>query len=97
MIILYIFIITIFSYLSTKSLQSNIYYMLDIKQEIQVLLLRQGLSMSKMTRAMKDKNLINTNIASLSRMLSTKTIKFETVQLILDYLGYELDIKRKLN
>lgn len=66
--------------------------MLNIKEEIQVLLLRKGLSMSKMTRNLKKEGLSNINVASLSRMLSTKTVKFETIQLILDYLGYELNI-----
>lgn len=69
--------------------------MLNIKEEIQVLLLRKGLSMSKMTRNMKKEGLSNINVASLSRMLSTKTVKFETIQLILDYLGYELNIAPK--
>ncbi len=71
--------------------------MIDIKEEIQVLLLRQGMSMSKMTRVMKAQGLSNINITSLSRMLTTKTIKFETVQEILDFLGYEIDIKKKTN
>lgn len=69
--------------------------MIDIKQEIQVMLLRCGLSMSKLTRNMQKDNILNVNITSLSRMLTTKTIKFETVQLILDYLGYEIEIKKK--
>lgn len=69
--------------------------MLNIKEEIQVLLLRKGLSMSKMTRNLKKEGLSNINVASLSRMLSTKTVKFETIQLILDYLGYELNIVHK--
>lgn len=71
--------------------------MLDIKQEIQILLLKQGLSMSKMTRKMKEIDPANPNIASLSRMLSSKTIKFETVQQILNFLGYEFEIKKKIN
>lgn len=69
--------------------------MIDIKQEIQVLLLRRGLSMSKMTRNLQQEGILNINIASLSRMLTTKTVKFETIQQILDYLGYEIDIKPK--
>ena len=69
--------------------------MLDIKQEIQVLLLRKGLSMSKMTRNMQKEDLMRVNIASLSRMLTSKTVKFETVQMILDYLGYELKVVPK--
>ncbi len=69
--------------------------MIDIKQEIQVILLRNGMSMSKLTRKLQNEGISNINIASLSRMLTTKTIKFETVQQILDYLGYEIDIKKK--
>lgn len=69
--------------------------MIDIKQEIQVLLLRRGLSMSKMTRNMRNDGVLSLNVASLSRMLTTKTIKFETVQQILDYLGYEITIRQK--
>ena len=69
--------------------------MIDIKQEIQVILLRNGMSMSKLTRKLQNEGISNINIASLSRMLMTKTIKFETVQQILDYLGYEIDIKKK--
>ena len=71
--------------------------MIDIKQEIQVLLLRRGLSMSKMARNLRQEGILNINIASLSRMLTTKTVKFETIQQILDYLGYEIDIKPKQN
>ncbi len=35
------------------------------------------------------------SIGSLSRMLSQKTIRFEKVQEILDFLGYKLDINPK--
>ena len=69
--------------------------MLDIKKEIQVLLVRKGQSMTKMINKLKNSGLLNTNIGSFSRRLSSKTIKFETVQVILDYLGYEIVIKEK--
>ena len=91
---MYSFMITIFANLSTPIIRYKILIM-DIKQEIQVLLLRQGMSMSKLTRLMKQNKINNINITSLSRMLTTKTIKFETVQEILDFLGYELVIKKK--
>jgi hypothetical protein len=71
--------------------------MLNIKEEIQILLLKQGLSMRKMIRRMKEKNLEISEIGGLSRMLDKKTIKFEKVQQILDFLGYELEIKPKNN
>ncbi len=69
--------------------------MLDIKQEIQVLLLRNGLSMRKMIKKMNEIGLIKLQASSLSRMLKEKTVKFELIQEILDYLGYELVIKPK--
>ena len=74
---------------------SKLDIMVDIKEEIQVLLLRSGMSMSKMTRTMRERGLSNITVASLSRMLSTQSIKFKTVQEILDFLGYEIDIKKK--
>jgi hypothetical protein len=69
--------------------------MLDIKQEIQVLLLRKGLSMRKMIKRMTNDGLTKIQSPSFSRMLIDKTIRFELVQQILDYLGYELIIKPK--
>jgi hypothetical protein len=69
--------------------------MLDIKQEIQILLLRKGLSMRKMLKRMTDAGLTKLQNPSLSRMLNEKTIRFQLVQEILDYLGYELVIKPK--
>lgn len=69
--------------------------MLDIKQEIQILLLRKGLSMRKMLKRMTECGLTKIQNPSLSRMFIEKTIRFELVQEILDYLGYELVIKPK--
>jgi hypothetical protein len=69
--------------------------MINIKEEIQVLLLRKGLSMRRLIKKMENDGHEMPGIESLSRMLSRKTIRFERVQEILDFLGYELDIKPK--
>ncbi len=69
--------------------------MLDIKEEIQILLLRNGLSMRKMIKKMNEQDLMQVKITSFSRMLNDKTIKFELVQQVLDFLGYEITIKKK--
>ncbi len=69
--------------------------MLNIKEEIQILLLKKGLSMRKLIKRMENENLEIPTIGSFSRMLSRKTIRFEKVQEILDFLGYELEIKAK--
>lgn len=68
--------------------------MLDIKQEIQVLLLRQGLSMSKMTRNMNQKGLAKTNVASLSRMLSSKQLNLKPSSKYWIIWGMNLKLKR---
>lgn len=69
--------------------------MLDIKEEIQILLLRNGLSMRKMIKKMNEQDLMQVKITSFSRMLNDKTIKFELVQQVLDFLGYEMTIIKK--
>ena len=69
--------------------------MLDIKEEIQILLLRNGLSMRKKIKKMNEQDLMQVKITSFSRMLNDKTIKFELVQQVLDFLGYEINIKKK--
>ena len=69
--------------------------MIDIKKQIQILLIQKGTSMTKLTKNLQKDGVLNINVASLSRMMTTKTIKFETIQVILDYLGYTLDIKEK--
>jgi hypothetical protein len=68
---------------------------MNIKEEIQVLLLRKGLSMRKLIERMEKEGHKMPSIGSLSKMLSQKTIRFERVQEILDFLDYELDIKPK--
>ena len=69
--------------------------MLDIKEEIQIILLKNGLSMRKLVKKMSEKGLPATSISGFSKMLKTKSIKFEKVQEILEFLGYELTIKKK--
>ena len=69
--------------------------MLNIKQEIQIILIKKGLSMRKLLVSMEDKGHKHLDIGSFSTMLSNKTIRFEKVQEILDFLDYKLEIKPK--
>ncbi|MBR1754679.1 hypothetical protein IJ732_07580 [bacterium] len=69
--------------------------MLNIKEEIQVILLRNGLSMRKLVEKMNDAGHPKMTIGGFSRMLVTKSIRFAKVQEVLDFLGYELIIKKK--
>ncbi len=69
--------------------------MLDIKEEIQIILLRKGLSMRKLARKMRDEKFDVPAESGLSYAFNQKRIRFQTVQEILDYLGFKLEIKKK--
>lgn len=71
--------------------------MLDIKQELEMLLLLNRLSMRKVIELVRDKGFDIPHQSTISTLLNNKRIRFETVQQILDYLGYELIIREKQN
>ncbi len=69
--------------------------MIDIKQEIQILLLKNCLSMRKMAEILRQKGINVPKASGLSYRFNQKRVLFETVQEILDYLGYEIKIVKK--
>lgn len=69
--------------------------MLNIKQEIQIILLKCGLSMRKLIIKMNEAVYSMPASSGLSVLFTRKRIRFETVQEILDFLGYELQIVKK--
>ena len=70
--------------------------MIDIKQELEILLVRSGVrSMRKLLQLMTDAGYNIPKSSTISAQLNKKRIRFETIQEILDYLGYEILIKKK--
>ena len=69
--------------------------MLNIKEELTICLLRRGLSMRKIIKILREKGCDVPASSGMSAQLNKKRIRFQTVQEILDYLGYELVIKEK--
>ncbi len=69
--------------------------MIDIKQEIQILLLKNCLSMRKVSTILREKGINVPKASGLSYRFNQKRVLFETVQQILDYLGYEIKIVKK--
>ena len=69
--------------------------MLDIKEEVEIALLRRRLSMRKISKILKDKGFDVPSSSGLSTMFRNKRVRFETVQQILDYCGFELCIREK--
>ncbi len=70
--------------------------MYNVKQLIQVLLLKNGLSMRKLVNKMNSAGYDKMTIGGFSKMLKTESIKFNKVQDILEFLGYEFKIVKKI-
>jgi len=71
--------------------------MINIKEEIQILLLKNGLSMRKIAEILRKKGIDIPKASGLSYRFNKKRVRFETIQEILDYLGYEIKIIKKEN
>lgn len=69
--------------------------MLNIYEEIKIILLRKGVSMRKLARRMLSEGYSVPIEGGLSDAFNKKRVRFQTVQEILDYLGYEIIIKEK--
>lgn len=69
--------------------------MLNIKLELEILLLRCGKSMRKLITTMNENGYKIPKSGSMSKQLKNNRIRFQTVQEMLDYLGYELVIREK--
>ena len=69
--------------------------MLDIYEEVRIINLRKHLSMRKLAQQLCALGYKVPKAGGLSNKFNNKTIRFDEVQTILDYLGYELIIREK--
>ncbi len=69
--------------------------MMNIYEEVRILLLRKGLSMRKIAENLRENGCEIPIEGGLSTQFNKKRVRFQTVQEILDYLGYELVIREK--
>lgn len=69
--------------------------MMNIYEEVKVILVRNGKSMSKVLRKMKEEGHNVPFPSNLSKMFLSGSIRFRLVQELLDYLGYEFKIVEK--
>lgn len=75
--------------------ENNIFVMMDIRQELKVLLVRECTSMRRIVHKYRNSEYDIPNESTLSSELINKRVRFSTVQDILDILGYELVIRKK--
>ena len=69
--------------------------MFDIYEEVKILLLRKGLSMRKIAKNLRELGYNFPAQGGLSNKFNKETVRFKEVQILLDYLGYELVIQQK--
>jgi len=70
--------------------------MLDIKQELDILLAKTGIrSMNKLLIDMEKAGYNVQKPSTISTQLSKQRIRFELIQQMLNFMGYELVIKEK--
>ncbi len=69
--------------------------MFNLREEIKLLLMREGTSMAKTLRDMKAKGYKVSQPSNMSKSVKTETIQFRQVKELLDYLGYKFTIEKK--
>lgn len=69
--------------------------MINIKEEVEICLLKKRLSMRKLASLLRENGFDVPKDSGLSNQFRKKRVRFETVQEILDFLGYELVIREK--
>lgn len=70
--------------------------MFDIYEEVKILLIRKRLSMRKAALRLRELGYKKIPKAGgLSNKFNNKTVRFNEVQTLLDFLGYELVIREK--
>ena len=69
--------------------------MLNIYEEIKIILLRKGLSLRKLASKMQEPGYDVPVPDAISAPFRRKRVRFEMVQEILDFLGYEIIIREK--
>lgn len=69
--------------------------MIKIYEEVRIILLRKGISMRKLASKLQEAGIDVPIAGGLSTSFKHNRIRFETVQEILDYLGYELVIRER--
>lgn len=68
---------------------------LNITEEIKVLLVRNGLTISKLEKKMNEAGYNVGSRQNLYNKLMRQSLKFNEIQDILDFLGYKIEIKHK--
>jgi len=72
-----------------------IVFMLNIYEVVRILLWRKGLSVRKAAAKLIELGYDFPAQGGLSNKFNKKTVRFEEVQILLDFLGYELVIREK--
>ena len=67
---------------------------IDIVEEIKVLALRKGLTISKMVKKMNEAGYNIGSRQNLANKFQRNSLRFNEIQDILEFLGYKMEIKK---
>lgn len=69
---------------------------MSVKEDVKYLLAKEAMTMKKLAEMMREKSDYPYNLKVISDKLARKTLKYEEFKLILEILGYDMElIKRK--
>ena len=69
---------------------------MSVKEDVKYLLAKEAMTMKKLAEMMKEKSGYPYNLKVISDKLARKTLKYEEFRLILEILGYDMElVKRK--
>lgn len=68
---------------------------MSVKEEVKLMLAREGMTMKKMAELMRERTGYPYNLKVISDKLARRTLKYEEFKTIIDILGYDIQYVRK--
>lgn len=68
---------------------------ININEEIKILAIRKGLTISELVKKLNESGLKIGSRQNLYKKFTRQSLKFNEIQDILDFLGYKIEIKPK--
>jgi len=69
---------------------------MSVREDVKLLLAKEAVTMKRLAELMKEKTGYPYNLKVISDKLARKTLKYEEFKVILDILGYEYSIRKKI-
>ena len=68
---------------------------MSVREDVKILLAKEATTMKSLAEKMQEKTGYPYNLKVLSDKLARRTLKYEEFKVILDILGYKMELKKK--